>query len=153
MPLIDRHPGPRTDEMPGVLGSRFEALFLDALVVVAVVFVFGYVAGTLIGLSGGGGLSGVIAVVFGSPVVLLLYQTVFEGYYGRTVGKAARGLVVVTEDGEPVSWSGAILRNVLRLIDALPALYIIGIVAAFVSDHNQRLGDIVGSTVVAYTAD
>ena len=85
--------------------------------------------------------------------MLLLYQTVFEGYYGRTVGKAARGLVIVTEDGEPVSWSGAILRNILRLVDALPALYIIGIVAASVSDHNQRVGDIVGSTVVAYTAD
>ena len=151
MPLIDRHPDPRTDEMPGVLGSRFEALFLDALVVVAVVFVFGYVAGTLVGLPGAP--SGIVAITFGSPVMLLLYQTVFEGYYGRTVGKAARGLVIVTEDGEPVSWSGAILRNILRLVDALPALYIIGIVAASISDHNQRVGDIVGSTVVAYTAD
>ena len=153
MPLIDRHPDPRTDEMPGVLGSRFEALFLDALVVVAVMFVFGYVAGTLVGLPGGGAPSGIVAVTFGSPVMLLLYQTVFEGYYGRTVGKAARGLVIVTEDGEPVSWSGAILRNILRLVDALPALYIIGIVAASISDHNQRVGDIVGSTVVTYTAD
>ena len=119
MPLIDRHPDPRTDEMPGVLGSRFEALFLDALVVVAVMFVFGYVAGTLVGLPGGGAPSGIVAVTFGSPVMLLLYQTVFEGYYGRTVGKAARGLVIVTEDGEPVSWSASTSRRMFRRIAPL----------------------------------
>jgi uncharacterized RDD family membrane protein YckC len=37
---------------------------------------------------------------------------------------------------------------VLRIVDALPTLYLIGLVVIYVSDEGQRVGDIAASTVV-----
>jgi uncharacterized RDD family membrane protein YckC len=36
-------------------------------------------------------------------------------------------------------------------VDALPAFYVVGIVASLVTDDNQRLGDLATDTVVVHT--
>jgi uncharacterized RDD family membrane protein YckC len=82
---------------------------------------------------------------------LLLYQTGFEGYYGQTIGKRLRGVVVVRADGSRCTWGAAVVRNLLRVIDVPPVFYAVGIVTAYVSSNHQRLGDFAGKTLVVST--
>lgn len=150
---MDRYPDPDMENLAGVLDRRLEALLVDVLLVAVVVGVLGYVAGTALDVPLGdlGGLF--LALQFGAPLGLLLYQTAFEGYFGRTVGKSVRGIVVVREDGSRCTWGAAVIRNLLRLVDTLPAFYLVGIVSAFLSDDHQRVGDHAAKTVVVSAAE
>lgn len=47
---------------------------------------------------------------------------------------------VVGEDGEALRFGAAVVRNVLRLVDAL-FFYLVGFVFAILSTRGQRLGD------------
>ncbi len=58
------------------------------------------------------------------------------------------GLEVVTESGEPISLNQSIVRNLLRVIDGLPTMYLLGFILAAFSDRTQRLGDKVANTLV-----
>jgi uncharacterized RDD family membrane protein YckC len=40
------------------------------------------------------------------------------------------------------------VRNLLRIIDHLPTLYILGIILIAATDKKQRLGDMLGKTLV-----
>ena len=44
--------------------------------------------------------------------------------------------------------SQVVLRNLMRVFDALPVLYLAGAAACFFSRNLQRLGDLVANTVV-----
>jgi len=149
---MDRYPTPDVDDVAGVLDRRAEALIIDGFLVAIVVGILGYAAGTVLSESALGGLGWLIlALQFGTPVGLLLYQTGFEGYYGQTVGKRLRGVVVVRADGSRCTWGAAVVRNLLRVVDVLPVFYIVGIVTAYVSSNHQRLGDLAGKTLVVST--
>src|SRR3972149_7385809 len=93
---------------------------------------------------------GVAALSFMGVYMLLffLYYIVLEGALGATVGKMAARIKVVREDGSPCGFGPAVVRNVLRVIDALPFLYIIGMILISRSDKKQRLGDRLAKTVV-----
>lgn len=75
------------------------------------------------------------------------YWIVLEKQQGATVGKMVMGLKVTMEDGSPLTWGAAIVRNVLRIIDGL-FLYLVGALIASQSPQKQRLGDKVAHTVV-----
>lgn len=77
-----------------------------------------------------------------------LYFLVFEGTIGRTPGKAALGLRVVTTSGRPIGVRAAALRNLLRAADLLPTAYLTGFVAMVLSSRFQRIGDLVAGTMV-----
>lgn len=140
------------NEFAGVLDRRLEALLIDGILVAFTAGILGYLAGTLFidGVYGGPG-GAIVALQFGTPILFLGYQTAFEGYYGQTPGKSLRNIVVVNENGSDLGWGGAIARNLLRLVDALPVFYIVGIIVAYASDNNQRIGDLIGNTVVVQT--
>ena len=83
-------------------------------------------------------------------ILWLAYWTVPEAFFGATPGKLWVGLRVVRVDGRPLGVSEVVARNVMRLIDALPTLFLVGGIAVLASDKTQRLGDMVaGTTVVA----
>jgi uncharacterized RDD family membrane protein YckC len=91
----------------------------------------------------------------GMGVVLLalfatqwVYFVAWEATRGRTPGKAAAGLRVVTTSGRPIGFSEAALRNVLRAADVLPIGYAVGLVSMALSRRFQRLGDLVAGTMV-----
>ncbi len=73
---------------------------------------------------------------------------------GQTPGKRLLGLRVLTVDGQPINAMQAILRNLVRGADALPALggivpcYLVGLITASANDRYQRLGDLVAGTMV-----
>ncbi len=45
----------------------------------------------------------------------------------------------------------AAVRNVVRLVDFLPSLYSVGVVAVLATRHHQRLGDLAAGTLVVRT--
>ncbi|UHQ96013.1 RDD family protein [Natrinema halophilum] len=123
---MQRYPTPNTNEIAGILDRRAEALLIDGLFVALAVGVLAYAAGVVvIGGPFGGYCVLLLSVQFGAPIVLLLYQTSFEGYYGQTIGKRARG-IVVRKEGSRCTWGAAVLRNLLRIVDALLIFYFVG---------------------------
>jgi len=92
------------------------------------------------------------------------YTIGFEyAWSGRTPGKWAMGLRVIQENGQPLSWWGSALRNLLRVADTLPLLLVFpedlgafcllpvygpGFVAMLMTSRLQRLGDLAARTVV-----
>jgi uncharacterized RDD family membrane protein YckC len=128
------------------VGSRFVAAGIDwtiqIILVVSALAVF-------VGFGVGGGASaGLFAVsVF---VVFFVYDVAFEVLAGgRTPGKRWTGLRVVRSGGQPVGFVASSIRNLLRLIDLLPGVYLVGITSILVTKRNQRLGDLAADTIVA----
>lgn len=60
---------------------------------------------------------------------------------GRTPGKRIAGLRVVTADGRPAGAGALLIRNLFRLIDALPMLYGLGLAVMVFNRRHLRLGD------------
>jgi uncharacterized RDD family membrane protein YckC len=90
-------------------------------------------------------------------VMIILLFLVFAGYFtffewiwsGQTPGKRWLKLRVIREDGRPITFWEASVRNLLRPLDMFPmGSYSIGLIAVFVSTRDQRIGDMVGGTVV-----
>src|SRR2546430_14638491 len=67
------------------------------------------------------------------------YYTVFEGFFGATLGKRLTGLRVTDLEGRRISWQGSIVRNIARLLDVLPFAYLLGGILTLVTRRHQRL--------------
>jgi hypothetical protein len=58
-------------------------------------------------------------------------------------------LRVIREDGRPISFFEATVRNLLRNFDIMPSpFYSIGLISVFATERDQRVGDLVAGTVV-----
>lgn len=133
----------------GGVGSRMAAygwdfairLALSALIAIPAIFVAANWPG-LGAVAAVGALVGWLLLHFGYYV----YHEVLHA--GQTPGKRRMGLRTIRADGTPVDLTASLLRNLVRMLDWLPAVYGVGIVSIFVSPHEQRLGDIVAGTVV-----
>lgn len=88
-----------------------------------------------------------IVVVF---LIVSGYFAFFEWIWnGQTPGKRWLKLRVIREDGRPVTFWEAAVRNLLRTLDMMPApFYSIGLISVFISSSDQRIGDMVAGTVV-----
>lgn len=84
----------------------------------------------------------VFAAYWGYPVAL---ETLWRG---RTLGKAAMGLRVVTKEGAPVRFRHAAIRAALSPVDFWITLGGVAVVSALVTREHQRLGDLVAGTLV-----
>lgn len=80
-----------------------------------------------------------------------LYHVVLEGTDGRTVGKRAVGIAVVSDDGRPCTYRAAAIRTAFRFVDWLPAGYLLGFVSIALTDRRRRLGDVAANTEVVRT--
>lgn len=67
---------------------------------------------------------------------------------GQTVGKRLFRLRVIDAEGMRLQFNQIVTRNLLRFVDALPALYFVGGLSCILTRHCQRLGDIAANTVV-----
>jgi hypothetical protein len=94
-----------------------------------------------------GSARGAFAIVF--FLVFFGYDVLFEvRSRGRTPGKRWTGLRVVRTGGRPITFVPSCVRNVMRIVDILPAFYAIGMFSIFVTERNQRLGDLAAGTLV-----
>ncbi len=97
--------------------------------------------------TGANGAAAIYVVVF--FIFFWGYDVAFEVLAsGRTPGKRWNGLRVVRSEGQPIGFLASATRNLLRLIDWLPSLYLVGMVSIFATGKNQRLGDIVAGSLV-----
>ena len=124
--------------------SRGVAFLVDALVIGGIVLATLFAAG-LLGLASEG---------FAGPALVGLFF-VWWGYgaacevlaNGRTAGKAALGLRVVSQTGLSINPAQAILRNLVRFVDVAPPFFP-GVVAMVFTRRLQRLGDLAAGTIV-----
>jgi uncharacterized RDD family membrane protein YckC len=124
------------------LGSRFIAVLID-MILKSIVLIGLYLALVRWGHVGFALFS------IGSFLVFYGYDVLFEVLAGgRTPGKRWTGLRVVTRDGRPIGLVASAIRNLLRLVDFLPAVYLAGSISILASRDNQRLGDMVAGTIV-----
>jgi uncharacterized RDD family membrane protein YckC len=78
------------------------------------------------------------------------YPVFFEASSGATPGKRVFGLVVVHDDGSPLSFGSAVVRNLIRFVDFLPFGYVVGLGSCLISNRFQRLGDLAAGTLVVH---
>jgi uncharacterized RDD family membrane protein YckC len=146
------------------IGNRFLAVAIDhtlQYIAIAVVFIgFALIAG--LGRSQIGVFESferempnwVIAVmIFVLFVLFTGYFALFEWLWdGQTPGKRLLKLRVIREDGRPITLWEAIARNLLRIFDTFPGFFVpvysIGLIAVFLSNRDQRVGDLFAGTVV-----
>ncbi len=136
------------------VGSRAVALAIDTILQFASFAFLGIVAG-LISYAGYFpriGKQWVYALfIFAGFLVEIAYFALFEIIWnGQTPGKRWTHLRVIRDSGRPVDVQSAILRNLFRIVDSLPALYAVGIVTSLVSPENKRIGDYVAGTAVVH---
>jgi uncharacterized RDD family membrane protein YckC len=132
-----------------VLGRRIGAGLLDIvaagvlLVVVGIAFGQGHSSGSSVSVE----LHGTSVLVWGLLVVA--YYFVFEAGLGATPGKMLMGLRVVGDGGVKASPGSIAVRTLLRIVDVLPAFYLLGLIVVLASGaRRKRLGDLIAGTSV-----
>lgn len=131
-----------------VTWKRVGAALLDIAILGVVFALVSVVAG---GASAGYGelspaLEGSSALTIAA--IVLAYFFVGEAAAGRTPGKQIVGLRVVRTDGTPAGPGPILVRTLLRIVDQLPVLYLVGFVVMLVTGRQQRLGDLAAQTHV-----
>ncbi len=78
-----------------------------------------------------------------------LYHPVIEvAMRGRTPGKIKAGARIVTLEGATPGVGALLMRNLFRLIDCLPLLYLVGLASCMVTARRVRLGDLAAGTLL-----
>ena len=145
----------RLDYVLADVGSRAAALAIDLVVLVIALIVVGWAMNRL-------GLAGAALANIARPVFFLILFFLIWGYFilfealwgGRTPGKRALGLRVVHAGGEPLSWQGSVLRNLIKIVVDMQPLPsgMLGAVSIVATRRAQRLGDLAAGTVVVRDA-
>ncbi len=142
--------------------QRVPAYAMDLLIRLGVIAAAAIVLGCA-GLLSGIGLAPLFIAYF---VLDWFYGGVFEAYWnGQTPGKRMMRLRVVSFNGQPINGLQAVLRNVLRTADMLPAgalpltlgsvvvpipfvTFQFALIAMALNNRYQRLGDLAAGTMV-----
>ena len=166
--VADQPPGAATPRNP--LGRRASAALVDVVLLSVVFLILGLATGgtpaqTLppgeLSWSVGAVAVSTWSISFGEVTVagwwlalylgvVLVYYFALEATTGRTVGKRILGLRVVSRDGTRPSPAVIAARTLLRLVDWVPLLYLVGFVTALATGRRrQRVGDLAAQTEVA----
>jgi uncharacterized RDD family membrane protein YckC len=129
--------------------TRFLAWAIDMATIIAIITILNVVFGLLGILSRDLAMAGNIIVFF---IVSIGYGILTEWYWqGQTLGKRLLRLRVMDEQGLRLQFSQVVIRNLLRFIDSLPVLYLVGGLACLFNKRAQRLGDFAANTVVVWS--
>jgi uncharacterized RDD family membrane protein YckC len=133
------------------MGDRLIAAILDSIFLGAVFALVGMATAVRMGgvTDSGFSLNGApAALAIGATLLLgFLYYLLGEGIAGSTLGKGITGIQVREKAGARCGMKGSLIRNLLRLVDAI-GVYLVGFFIAIFSKTRQRLGDLVAGTVV-----
>jgi uncharacterized RDD family membrane protein YckC len=133
------------------LGDRRLAVLLDLLVLLAIFWAAGmWLAPRFGGVTAEGfNLQGrpALIIISVSMVVFLVYYVCLEWWFGATFGKIVAGARITGVDGGRLDFRRSLIRNLLRIIDAVP-IYLAAAILVLVTKKRQRLGDMVAHTVV-----
>lgn len=138
------------------LGNRLLAQLVDSLInllTAFIVIIIALITGYLISTSPLDAQSkniwyGVLAMIsiFIIFIQLNCYFIVFEAIWqGQTPGKKVAEIRVIEANGQPISWAGAIIRNLIRMVDQILFL---GLLVMLFDKNERRLGDMAAGTIV-----
>jgi uncharacterized RDD family membrane protein YckC len=129
---------------PAGLGSRFIALSVDFVIVLAASQIVAALAMTLLPVG-----AGVVVRALLMLVMSFGYHVYFEVWrQGQSPGKKMLRLRVVDGRGLPMGLEQSFVRNVVRVLDALPIGYAVGAMVSLIHPERRRLGDMVADTMV-----
>jgi uncharacterized RDD family membrane protein YckC len=140
-------------------GSRSFAFLIDWSLRMLLVFAWFMVGAIIVGALGinaarGGNperIGQILGFVLGIPaaVIYFLYHPILETLMqGRTPGKRMAGVRVLTRQGDLPGFGAILIRNVFRLIDSLPAFYVVGLITCIFTDQRIRIGDMAAGTIL-----
>jgi phosphoenolpyruvate carboxykinase (GTP) len=86
--------------------------------------------------------------IVGGVIIVIAAFSFLEARFGQTPGKALVGIRVLLLDGRPATTLAAVVRNVFRVIDGFPGIYLIALTSLAGSKRRQRLGDQAAGTSV-----
>ncbi len=111
-------------------------------------------------LTGVAAIAGAIGGVGAAAVSITAFLTLWllpawceARWDGATPGKRIMNLKVVMDDGRPIGWGPALVRNLLWTIDFLPVFFAAGLLAMIVSRDFKRLGDLAAGTIVIHLGE
>ena len=149
-----------TPELVGIelplagIGSRFIALLVDYLILIAGLIVLWFLT-LLLGpaLKSFGRISAQWAEAIVIFILFLFswgYFTLFEAFWnGRTPGKRVAKIRVIQRSGRSIGLVESMARNLVRYVDMQPfPIYAVGVITMFVTRQHQRLGDLAAGTLV-----
>jgi uncharacterized RDD family membrane protein YckC len=130
-------------------GTRSYAFVIDwhirAIVAAAWLLIAYYVFDVALTLKSAAGFVSVLP----ASIIYFLYHPALEvALGGRTPGKRMAGVRIVSRNGGPPGTSALLIRNIFRLIDSLPALYMLGLISCFVTANRVRVGDLAAGTLL-----
>lgn len=138
------------------IGSRFVAILIDHLIqiafyIVAILLFSFLLSGTAVDrldMMSKWFLAAFIALNF---CLIWGYFALFEAFWhGQTPGKRAMKLRVIKNSGRQITFFEALSRNLLRFVDYLPTLYLVGVITMLCNKRHQRLGDLTAGTIVIH---
>lgn len=129
---------------------RVLAWFLDFIFLALAILVLSIVIGISGLIIGDNVVSGLLMLAW--FFLSWWYPVFFEASkWGATFGKKICGLRVMQPSGAPISFSQAVVRNFLRVVDINPPFFgLIGMASCLATRRFQRLGDLAAGTVVVY---
>ncbi len=128
-------------------GSRAAGEVLDVFLQLFVLSVVGGAA-LAVGSYAGHTAAAVIALVM-VLLVLVGYPVASETLWnGRTLGKAALGLRVVTVEGGPVRFRHSAIRGIVGLFEIYATLGSVALMTIIFSRRDQRVGDHMAGTII-----
>ncbi len=79
----------------------------------------------------------------------ILYSLLFETFNkGKSLGKYMMKIRVIKADGSTGKFYDYLVRWVFRILDLYLSLGVFAIILFSLTEHNQRLGDLIANTVV-----
>lgn len=128
--------------------ERMAAFVIDAFIITVTVFI----QLALISFVGGDVLDLFLSVIL-YPFIIF-YSLVFELLWdGQSPGKRALNLRVVRLDGTQTQYTDFITRWIFRGMDLYFTLGMVATLSYMTSPRRQRLGDILGNTVVVHAGE
>lgn len=129
------------------LPVRAAAALID-ITVVALLYIIGVLLWALTLTNLDPALSGAVLIIF-TAVALLGYPVAFEtATRGRSLGKMALGLRVVSEDGGPERFRQAFFRALAGVVEIWMLSGGPAVICSLLSSKGKRIGDIFAGTVV-----
>ncbi len=129
-------------------GTRMAAKSLDLLIQFVALIALELILARAAGGSGGG-VALVVIGLFGAVLIIFGYPAIMEAAWrGRTLGKAAFGLRVLTREGAPVRFRHALIRSILFIVDGFLLGPTIGVLCLLLTSDTVRVGDLVAGTMV-----
>ena len=133
---------------PASLGKRWTAAFIDFIFFELLhLLFFQYI----LDLSGNnaGFISALFFLILSFILPWFLVFPLLEGINnGKTIGKKLLEIRAAGPGGIRITFRKALIRHLFDWVDFLPFFGIVGLVTAFNSPDNQRVGDSVAKTIV-----